>query len=196
MTEFAPGRFFEHTKPSWFVQKLIIITLLLASVIRGVAAATDDDFNANTITAVAALQKRDDASGLWTSVGWWNDANCIDAIESAIEAGNDNGQNYLTVLTNTFTRNSATNFENTYYDDEGWWTEAWIKAYDLTGNVEFLNMAKTIFSNVTNGWDSECSGGVWWDKTKTYKNAIPNELFLLNAIRLHGRTPGDSGVNS
>ena len=29
-----------------------------------------------------------------------------------------------------------------------------------------------------------------------YKNAIPNELFLLNAIRLHQRTPGDGGTGS
>src|SRR5205823_2429684 len=39
-------------------------------------------------------------------------------------------------------------------------------------------------------------GGLWWNKAHTYKNAIPNELFLMAAIRLHQRTPGDAGPGS
>lgn len=39
-------------------------------------------------------------------------------------------------------------------------------------------------------------GGLWWNKAHSYKNAIPNELFLLAAIRLHQRTPGDGGAGS
>jgi len=57
-------------------------------------------------------------------------------------------------------------------------------------------MAKTIFADMTNGWDTQCGGGLWWSKSRTYKNAIPNELFLLAAIRLHSRTPGDGGTGS
>jgi predicted alpha-1,6-mannanase (GH76 family) len=53
-------------------------------------------------------------------------------------------------------------------------------------------MAKTIFRDMTNGWDAHCGGGLWWDKKRTYKNAIPNELFLLVATRLHQRTPDDA----
>lgn len=171
-----------------------IILFLLASIVKCLAAVQGDDFNANTTTSLTVLQQWYNSDGLWNSTGWWNAANCIDAVENGIVA--DNGQSYLSILSNTFDLNSGDDFINSYYDDEGWWTEAWIKAYDLTGNIAYLDMAKTIFSDVTNGWDTECGGGVWWDKTHTYKNAIPNELFLLNAIRLHQRTPGDAGTNS
>ena len=154
-----------------------------------------DDFNANTVTAITTLQQWYNSGGLWNSTGWWNAANCVDAIENAIVA--NNGQNYLGVLTNTFQLNSSGNFLDGYYDDEGWWAEAWIKAYDHTGNLQYLNMAKTIFSDMTNAWDNtECGGGIWWDKPHTYKNAIANELFLLVAARLHERTPGDAGNGS
>jgi len=177
------------------VRRFSIIVLLLAFVIECAAGTLPgDDFNANTTTSISTLQQWYNASGLWNSTGWWNAANCLDAIENAIVA--DNGQNYLSVISNTFVFNSSGDFLDGYYDDEGWWTEAWIKAYDLTGNVQYLNMAKTIFSNMTGGWDSTCTGGLWWDKAHTYKNAIPNELFLLDAIRLHQRTPGDGGTGS
>ena len=88
---------------------------------------------------------------------------------------------------------------NNYYDDEGWWANSWIRAYDLTGNTNFLNMAKTIFTDLLTGWDNSatnCGGGIWWSKDRNYKNAIANELFILTAIRLHQRTPGDSGAGS
>ncbi|MDE3067578.1 MAG: glycoside hydrolase family 76 protein [Verrucomicrobiota bacterium] len=156
------------------------------------AVVPGDDFNANTATAVLALQRwYDTTNGLWNTTGWWNSANCVDALEDDIAANDDT--NYLATLQNTFSLNSGGHFLNYYYDDEGWWANAWIRAYDLTGNAAYLNMAKTMFADLTNGWDGHCNGGLWWSKARTYKNAIPNELFLLTAIRLHQRTPGDGG---
>jgi predicted alpha-1,6-mannanase (GH76 family) len=156
-----------------------------------------DDFNANSEAAALILQQWYNGSGLYDTTGWWNAANCLEAVENVIFANHD--VQYLTVLTNTFNRNSGGNFLNDYYDDEGWWANAWIRAYDLTGNTNFLKMAKTIFTDMVNGWDSTnavCPGGVFWRKERDYKNAIPNELFLLAAIRLHQRTPGDGGPGS
>src|ERR1700733_8365897 len=57
-------------------------------------------------------------------------------------------------------------------------------------------MAETIFSSIaTNGWDTtRCGGGVWWNYTKTGKNAIPNELFLDIAAKLANRTTGSTSA--
>ena len=49
---------------------------------------------------------------------------------------------------------------------------------------------------MTGGWDDTFGGGLWWKKDRKYKNAIPNELFLTLAARLHQRTPGDHGPGS
>lgn len=150
-----------------------------------------DDFTANTFTSATVLQGWYNGGGLWNTTGWWNGANCVDALEAAITL--QNGGPYLNTISNTFSLNSSGNFLNSYYDDEGWWAEAWIRAFDLSGNAQYLNMAKTIFRDMTNGWGNPCGGGIWWNKSQTYKNAIPNELFLLVAARLHQRTPGDNG---
>ncbi|HTI99472.1 MAG TPA: glycoside hydrolase family 76 protein [Dongiaceae bacterium] len=179
------------------MRNLIWILGVYAAMLTGGRAAvvSGDDFNGNTDKAVGVLQHwYNTGNGQWDSTGWWNAANCLDAVESAIIA--NNGTKYLNVISNTFAQASGGNFINYYYDDEGWWAEAWIRAYDLTGDPRYLDMAKTIFSDIASGWSSTCNGGVWWSKANSYKNAIPNELFLLVAIRLHQRTPGDGGPGS
>jgi predicted alpha-1,6-mannanase (GH76 family) len=154
----------------------------------------EDDFYANSLTSAKVLQQWYNEQGQWDSTGWWNAANCLEAIESVIEA--NNGQEYLEVIPTTFDRNAGDNFLNEFYDDEGWWALAWIRAFDLTGEPRYLAMAKTIFADMKGGWDDHCSGGIWWKKDRRYKNAIANELFLLVAVRLHQRTPGDAGPGS
>jgi hypothetical protein len=83
-----------------------------------------------------------------------------------------------------------------FYDDEGWWAETWIKAFDLTQDPQYLTTAQTIFKDMVNGWDTTYEGGgIWWEKNHEdpngnapYKNAIANELFFAVAARLYVRT--------
>lgn len=78
-------------------------------------------------------------------------------------------------------------FINDYYDDEGWWALAWIRAYDATGEQAYLAMAESIFHDMQGGMDDTCGGGIWWSKARSYKNAIANELFLAVAASLARR---------
>ncbi|MGH3284916.1 MAG: glycoside hydrolase family 76 protein [Streptosporangiaceae bacterium] len=138
--------------------------------------------------AVAALQCwYNPRTGLWKTAGWWNSANAVTAV---IQYSQRTGEHaYRDVIETTFTRAERVNrgFSNLYYDDDGWWALAWIAAYDLTGDVKYLEVARGLFAGMAAGWDDACGGGLWWTRRKTYKNAIPNELFLLIAGRLHQR---------
>lgn len=78
-------------------------------------------------------------------------------------------------------------FLNGFYDDEGWWALGWIQAYDVTGNLDYLNMAVSIFNDMRNGTEPKCGGGIWWDKANTYVNAIANELYLSVAAHVANR---------
>lgn len=162
----------------------------------GLSSTNSDpsNYGQNAKLAVATLQTwYSQSTGLYASpAGWWNAANSITVLADFARATGDDS--YNSALANTFAeaQKSHANFINNYYDDQQWWALAWIDAYDLTGQSNYLSMAETIFQNVSaNGWDtSVCGGGVWWSTAETYKNAIPNELFLALAAALANRTTG------
>lgn len=130
--------------------------------------------------------------GLWRTTGWWNAANVLEALIDYIALTGD--RTHFPVIAHTFERHKAGGFLNEFYDDEGWWGLTWIKAYDLTGDRRYLEMAESIFKDMAGGWDDTFGGGIWWKKDRKYKNAIPNELFLTLAARLYRRRVGEPGA--
>ena len=143
------------------------------------------------------------STGRWESPDWqhcwWH---CANILEGVVDYSlRTSSTAYYGVIANTFAKNKTgnillgtqDNFINGYYDDEGWWALAWIKAYDLTGIGDYLNMAETIFTDMAKGWDQFCGGGIPWKKWdgpfwQEAKGTIQNELFLTVAARLYQRT--------
>jgi predicted alpha-1,6-mannanase (GH76 family) len=158
---------------------------------------TDPFLPYHASTAVIALQDWYDwQTGLWAvpdSPGWWNSANALYAlVDYMLLTGTGR---YLDVVQNTFGKNGDGGFLNDFYDDEGWWSLAWIHAHDLARDQArkhgFLGMAKAIFADMETGWEPRtCGGGVLWKKGAEAKNSIENELFLAVAARLYQRTAG------
>lgn len=144
--------------------------------------------------ALALLAYYDDGSGLFRDAGWWQSANSVTVLVDHAHATGFGG--FTTRLSSTFEKNKKDGYLNEYYDDEGWWALAWIRAYELTKDAKFLAMAKSIFADMAGGWDSVCGGGIWWKKDRKYKNAIANELFFAVAAAIHRQTPGDKGPGS
>jgi Glycosyl hydrolase family 76 len=155
--------------------------------------ASDDDFNTASDQALARLGALYDPNiGQWTTGPRWSWANDVEASLASYERSGGLLAPYL--FTETYDLNLSKNFlDDLGYDDEAWWANAWVRAFDVTGDPRYLAMAKTIFADMLNAWDpSTCQGGVWWNRNRDYKNAITNELFILLAANLHDRTPGDT----
>jgi hypothetical protein len=79
-----------------------------------------------------------------------------------------------------------------YYDDEGWWALALVKAYEFTQlngtpDDSFLAVAQEIHEHMSYGWDSIC-GGIHWMHCDSYVASISLELFLLLSTKLHEHT--------
>jgi predicted alpha-1,6-mannanase (GH76 family) len=123
-------------------------------------------------------------TGLWATTGWWNSANALTALIACPSPIDDR------VVSRTFEKAGRRHpgFTNYFFDDSAWWALAWIAAFDLTGSPRYLETAEGAFAHLVTGWDQVFGGGVWWSVERSYKNAIPNSLFLLTAARLHRRT--------
>jgi predicted alpha-1,6-mannanase (GH76 family) len=152
----------------------------------------EPNYRACAAAGFGALHKwYNSSTGLWQGTGWWNAANALTAVIRYTKWTGDT--TYQGTIQTTFTaaQKQHANFINNFYDDNGWWALAWIEAYDLTRNSQYLQAAETIFTANAAAWDPVCGGGLWWNSAKNYKNSIVNELFLTLAARLHQRTPND-----
>jgi predicted alpha-1,6-mannanase (GH76 family) len=155
-----------------------------------VSKPADPDFRAYAAAAVAALQRwYSPLTGRWRTTGWWNAANALTSIADYTQRTGDRTFAWVINWTFRVARWRHPRFINSYFDDNGWWTLAWVRAYELTGRKRYLDASQRIFDNMTTGWDETCGGGLWWNRDRKYKNAIPNELFLTAAARLHQLSP-------
>ncbi|SJX66381.1 related to DCW1-Mannosidase, GPI-anchored membrane protein [Sporisorium reilianum f. sp. reilianum] len=78
-------------------------------------------------------------------------------------------------------------------DDTGWYALAMLRMFDITKDAKYLDYAVTDAEYLQSFESSACGGGIIWDiPSRTYKNAISNELYLSLtaglANRLHDKT--------
>jgi predicted alpha-1,6-mannanase (GH76 family) len=157
-----------------------------------------------TGAAADALMYSYDPNTAWWPSSWWNSASALTSLIDYLRQSGS-GQ-YDWVVGQTFAVNKVAfpagtrgtnpiqgDFISDAIDDSEWWALAWIDAYDLTGDRTYLDEAVTITDYASQYWDpSTCGGGVWWNTSKTYKNAVTNALYVRLAAALHNRLPGDT----
>ncbi|MET8811739.1 glycoside hydrolase family 76 protein [Streptomyces sp. NPDC004549] len=141
--------------------------------------------------------------GWWRS-SWWNSAVALTSLIDFARAGGRH--DYDWVISRTFEQNNGVfpaggrssdaiegHFISRAIDDAAWWAVAWVDAYDYTHEKRYLDEAVTITNYVQQYWDTgTCGGGVWWNRERTYKNAVTNGLYLWLVTALHQRVSGDT----
>jgi hypothetical protein len=141
------------------------------------------DYRAADLAALASL-KADylPQLGAWSTSSWWNGAVALTNLVDAERATGD--RSYADEIAQVYAIGWWNNpgFVRHYYDDSGWWGIAWLDAYQLTGNRDYLATAEGVAAFMSQGWTSACGGGVQWTAEPSGKNSITTALYLeLNA---------------
>lgn len=132
------------------------------------------------------------STDLWNGASWWQDPNILITVMEYSTMMHT--KTYLRYANATFNKYKSGHFLDEYYDDEGWWANAWLMAYKMTKNPKFLHMAQYIAHDMEEGYGTGgCGGGIPWDKSHTYDNAIPNLLFMNITLGLYEILPRDKG---
>lgn len=166
---------------------LLAFCLMIGFIARPAMAENPADAAARTL-----VRTYDARTGQWDDVNWWQTANALTALIDHMRARGQNGN--LSLVLDSLARNRSWEFgdyKGDSTDDTAWWALALVDLYDLTGDRQWLELARTDEAYIYGYWDGACGGGLWWDIKRTYKNAISNELYLQLAAALHNRLPGD-----
>ena len=76
----------------------------------------------------------------------------------------------------------------TWFDDNGWWGLAFLKAYRATGSRRYLADAERALRYIARaGWDP-ASGGIWWNTEHPYKSGAALASDTLLAVLLYQQT--------
>jgi predicted alpha-1,6-mannanase (GH76 family) len=177
-----------------FASGLLIVAVLLVCAVIGAQEPEQSKIAVSSAQQRAALGIArlqswfEPGTGLYRTTGWWNSANAITTVADYTRVTDDRQFADVFPIAFSAAQKTSPGFLNNYYDDEGWWALAWVDVYDVTHERHYLEMAGSIFADMTTGWDETCSGGIWWSKDRKYKNAIANELFLSVAAHLAARS--------
>jgi predicted alpha-1,6-mannanase (GH76 family) len=141
--------------------------------------AQDAAWSPRARTAVDYLNKRWGSANDWDGIQPWQRFVAVDAL---IEYRTRTGDRRWRTKIAAAVRNHAGLSGN---DDDLWAVIASVHAWQLDGDPALLAYASSTYRRiVTAYWDDHCGGGLWWNQTRTYKNAITNELLIYASTQM------------
>lgn len=108
---------------------------------------------------------------------FWRQALSILSLEDAqIRGSNATYRDKIIALLQTFLVHHTLDWNwNGFNDDLAWGGLIFIRGYQITGNPQYLQIAKNTFDLAyRRGWTSELGGGIWWHWERTYKESLSN----------------------
>src|SRR6478736_548667 len=161
----------------------------------GVACGSASAFTTNdAATSFTAFNNAFMSGGAYS--GWWTGAELLEMAQDAYDNSSTTARrNIVTSTCNGFlSQNGSTWTGNEYNDDIAWAVIAFSRAYQITGNATYREIAKANWDAMyARGWDTNYfGGGLWWRQSdRQSKNACIQGPATIAACYLY-QIYGDS----
>lgn len=166
---------------------LLLVLLACGTAAQAQDVPAPDAWHSRARIAVTYLDRRWGRDDGWEASENWQRFPIIDAL---IDYRRRTGDRSWDGRIAAAVRNRSGLYLN---DDDLWAVIANVQAWRVDGDPELLEWASANFARiVTTYWDDHCGGGLWWDRKRTYKNAITNELLLHASTQLYLATGQES----
>jgi Predicted glycosyl hydrolase len=119
---------------------------------------------------------------------FWKQAEMIEMVEDAYAATRSPSYQRMVVdlLAGARSLYGRNWLKRTWNDDIMWMVIAYLRAYQITGNKQYLAVAKQNFDGTyARGWSNDLGGGLWWTTANTQKNVTTNCPAAIAACLLY-----------
>jgi len=123
-----------------------------------------------------------------TTFHYWPNAHVLDVLADGYERTGD--QAYVpkmkALISGIKLRNGNT-YNNDFNDDMIWLASASLRAYKLTNDQEYKDVAMFLWNQIKKSWSDDVFGGgiTWRQSTPRLKNAVSNAPAAIVALRLY-----------
>jgi predicted alpha-1,6-mannanase (GH76 family) len=128
-------------------------------------------------------------TGAGSQATFWAEAEMIEMVEDASQAtGKPLYKHMLTALMTGFRSEYGSNWTaiRPYNDDVLWMVIAAMRAYIITGNTAYRDLAKSNYDQVyARSWSPALGGGLWWTTQRTAKNTTTAAPAIIAACELY-----------
>ncbi len=118
---------------------------------------------------------------------YWPNAHVLDVLtDGFLRTKNVSySQRMKSLLTGIKEKNGGA-YPNNFYDDMEWLALSSLRAYDVTKDQAFLDVATLLWTDIKTGLNSSQGGGIAWKKDQLeYKNTPANAPAIILACRLY-----------
>ena len=116
---------------------------------------------------------------------YWPNAHMLDVLlDGYLRTKNTVYTQRMKALLNGIKTTNGGVYSNEFYDDMGWLANASLRAYDVTSDADYLNVAQLLYTEIKGASNTIAGGGIAWQRTQLYYKNVPS---TGNAVILAGR---------
>lgn len=109
------------------------------------------------------------------SFNYWPNAHMLDVLTDGYQRTKSTVYSQrMKVLLNGIKTANGGSYANEYYDDMGWLANASLRDYNITNDVDYLNVAQFLYTEIKGASNNTAGGGIAWRRSQLYYKNIPS----------------------